>query len=308
MLKLILGQTDLEVSPLLKRRAIALLISRYVRCESKPEHPVLRDEAVSVIGNPWLKRSSWDAWVKNTDEQPDNEAREMVNGWLKRRLIKDFFDVLSEDGNADQRRLKYWLRFETVIEDLWLVLGPAAMQNMSKPYQDLRERAVGRLLSLENSGPSNNNAFIMRMGDWLIVEFGITGNACYVYPCNPAPFVLLGKYVSLYKLKNKNLGERHNHVANGWENNFDQAICPKVGYLPSIAKASSVTPPTDQVAGHKFSFVEQYVKKFAIKTENNTEAGDAFWVLTQKGLHPKIDRDLESWGFTYKEPHGWWKQ
>lgn len=170
----------MKVSELLMRRAIALLVSRYTRCVSKPEHPALRDAAVAIIGNPWLKRTAWDAWVKRASSQPDDEAREMINGWLKRRLITDFFAVLSEDGQVDQRRLKYWLRFETVIEDIWLVLGPDAMWNNSEPYKELRKRSVGRLQRLENAGPSNNNAFIMRIGDWLIVEFGVTGNALRV--------------------------------------------------------------------------------------------------------------------------------
>lgn len=307
LLKLILGQTDLEVSPLLKRRAIALLISRYARCESKPEHPVLRDEAVSVIGNPWLKRSSWDAWVKNLTDKPDEEAREMVNGWLKRRLITDFFAVFSEDGQADQRRLNYWLRFEPAIEDLWLALGPDAMRNRSQPYRELRERSVGRLLRLDNSGPSNNNAFIMRIGNCLIVEFGITGNACYLYHLQPVPFDLNASSIHLSALKNKKLGVPHNHVAIGWEKNFDQAICPKVGYRPSFSNAPAPQPSIPQVVGHNFSYVDQYVKKFAIRTENNMGAGGAFWVLTQKGKHPEIDHNLESWGFKYKPERGWWK-
>lgn len=306
LLEIVQGQSSVAVSELLKRRAIAMLVSRYTRCASKPEHPELRDAAVTIIGNPWLKRTAWDAWVKNYSEQPDVEAREMINGWLKRRLITDFFAVLSEDGCADQRRLNYWLRFEPAIEDLWLALGPDAMNNRSKPYKDLRERSVGRLLSLENAGSANNNAFIMRMGDWLVVEFGLTGNACYFYPLNPAPFVLQGESISLNRLKNKSLGEQHNHVVHGWENNFDQAICPKLGYQPQ-----GVLPPRE--AKHKgrrdlFYHVKTYVKSLAIPTEDSRVAGGAFWVLTQKGLHPEVDRNLDSWGFKYKENRGWWKQ
>lgn len=308
LLKVAQGQTSVAVSDILKRRAIAVLVSRYARCASKPEQPTLRDAAVSIIGNPWLKRVAWDAWVKKSEGLPDDEAREMVNGWLKRRLITDFFAVLSEDGRADQRRLKYWLRFETVIEDLWLALGPDAMRNMSKPYQELRERAVGRLLSLENSSPSNNNAFIMRMGDWLIVEFGITGNACYVYPLNPPPFVLQGKAVSLYKLKNRNLGEPHNHIANGWERNFDQAICSKVGYQPQGVIPPRAVQHTVNNDSHNLSYVEQYVKKFLLRTEDHRGSGGAFWVHTQKGDHPEVDRNLESWKFKYKQGRGWWRE
>lgn len=324
LLKLVQGQTEVRISDLLKRRSVAILVSRYARCTSKPEQPALRDAAVSIIGNPWLKKTQWDAWVKMSDGQPDDEARKMVNGWLKQRLITDFFDVLSEDGRADQRRLKYWLRFEPAIEDLWLVLGPDAMRNWSQPYRELRERAIGRLLQLENPGPSNNNAFIMRMGDWLIVEFGITGNACYVYPLSPSPFVLQGKSVSLYKLKNKKLGESHNHVANGWESNFDQAICPKVGYRPGkgastithhvepFGSSRASTSNSSRSAAFNKGFNEtefwNQIKSYSLPTEDYRREHRGLWVNIEQSRYPMIDQWLESLGFKYKQGRGWWRE
>lgn len=312
LLTLVQGKTAVRVSDLLKHRAIAVLISRYTRCTNKPEQPEMRDAAVSIIGNPWLKRTAWDAWVKNSNDQPDNEARELVNGWLTRQLITDFFELLSLDGQADDRRLKYWLRFVPMIEGTpWLALGPDAMRNNSQPYRDLRERAKGRLLRLDNPGASGNNAFIMEIGKWLIVEFGVTGNACYVYPATPMPFSLGGVAISLHELKDKNLGEslRHADGHNSWENNFDQAICPKIGYPASTASKQATQSRTARAdVSDNFLYVEQYVKKFSIRSVDSRVAGGAFWVLTQKGLHPEVDRNLESWGFKYKENRGWWKQ
>ena len=61
--------------------------------------------------------------------KPDDEAREMILGWLRRRLIKDFFELLSEDRAAEPRRLNYWLRFEPAIEDMWFVLGSQARRS-----------------------------------------------------------------------------------------------------------------------------------------------------------------------------------
>jgi len=306
LLKLVLGQTEMKVSDLLKRRAIALLISRYARCVGKPEQPALRDAAVAVIGNPWLKRTTWDAWVKIAREQPDDEAREMVNGWLTRQLITDFFELLSADGQADQRRLNYWLRFVPMIEGTpWLALGPDARHNNNQPYRELRERAKGRLLRLDNPGASSNNAFIMKIGEWLIVEFGVTGHACYVYPATLVPFSLGGVAISLHELKDRSRGDwlRHKDGLNSWESTFDQAICSKVGYHPQ-----GVVQHIANNDSHNFSYVEQYVKKFSLRTENNRVTGGAFWVLTQMGKHPEVDRNLESWGFKYKENRGWWKQ
>lgn len=317
LLKIAQGQAGVSVSELLKRRAIALLVSRYARCQSKPEHPVLRDAAVTIIGNPWLKRTTWDAWVKNDSDQPDVEAREMVNGWLKQRLITDFFAVLSEDGQADERRLKYWLRFEPAIEDLWLVLGPDAMKNKGKPYRDLRERANGRLLSLENGGSSSNNAFIMRMGNWLIVEFGLTGNACYVYPLTPTPFSLEGKSVTLSKLKNKCVGEHYNHVIHGWESNFDQVLCPKIGHWPGwktyhntnfADNRKSSSPHTTFNKGFDETEFWNRIKRYSVPTEDSRRKGGALWVNIEQSRYPMIDQWLESLDFKYKSGRGWWRE
>jgi hypothetical protein len=310
LLRLVLGQTEVKVSDLLKLRAIALLISRYARCVSKPEQPVLRDAAVSIIGNPWLKRTSWDTWVNNRDGQPDDEAREMVNGWLTRQLITDFFELLSADGQADQRRLNYWLRFVPVIEGTpWLALGPDAWRNMTQPYRELRERAKGCLLRLVNPGSSGNNAFIMKMNDWLVVEFGMTGHACYVYPATPMPFSLGDAAISLHDLKDRNRADwlTHNDGNVSWEGKFDEAICPKVGLPAATASRPNTKPSTAHTSSHNLLYVEQYVKKFSIQSENDRANGGAFWVLTQKGKNPTVDWMLESWGFKYKENRGWWK-
>lgn len=311
LLKIAQGQAGVSVSELLKRRAIAMLVSRYARCANKPEHPVLRDAAVTIIGNPWLKRTTWDAWVKNYSDQPDVDAREMVNGWLTRQLITDFFELLSADGQTDERRLNYWLRFVPAIEGTpWLALGPDAMRNNSKPYRDLRNRAEGHLLRLENAGSSSNNAFIMKIGKKLIVEFSVTGNACYVYPAKPVPFSLEGMAIALSDLKDKDLADRLSHQDGRipWESSFDQAICKKVGYQPQDVIPTREAKNIAKNDGHNLSYVVSYVKRFSLQTEDRRHSGGAFWVYTNKGNSPEVDRNLESWGFKYKSGRGWWKE
>lgn len=311
LLKIAQGQAGVAVSELLKRRAIAMLVSRYARCASKPEHPVLRDAAVAIIGNPWLKRTTWDAWVKSHNDKPDVEAREMVNGWLTRQLITDFFELLSADGQTDERRLNYWLRFVPAIEGTpWLALGPDAMRNNSKPYRDLRDRAKGRLLRLENAGASSNNAFIMKIGKKMIVEFSVTGNACYVYPAKPVPFSLEGMAIALSDLKDKDRAVRLSHQDGriSWESNFDQAICKEVGYQPQDVITTREAKNIAKNDGHNLSYVENYVKRFSLQTEDRRHSGGAFWVYTNEENSPEVDRNLESWGFKYKSGRGWWKE
>lgn len=322
LLKIVQGQTDATVSEILKRRSIAILVSRYARCANKPEHPEMRDSAVAIIGNPWLKKTQWDAWAKKPDGQPDNEAREMVNGWLKRRLITDFFAVLGEDGRADQRRLNYWLRFEPAIDDLWLALGPDASSNRSQPFQDLRERAKGRLLRLENPGASNNNAFIMKMGEWLIVEFGVKGNACYVYPATPMPFSLGDTAISLHDLKNRNRGDSYRHADGhkSWEHNFDQAICPKIGYWPSKGNHNTRqsinsllgSPHPYRVPSSDQEFDEDKLfdlaGEYSLQIEDHRSRGGALWVKIEKERNLKVDQWLQKWGFQYRQGRGWWRE
>lgn len=234
----------IRLSSGLKTRCVAALVSRYSRCPDRPEHMALRDASVAIVGNPWLRRASWDASVIDEAGKPDNAAREMVNGWLKRRLISDFFELLSADGAGDTRRLEYWLRFEPYIEDMWFALGTDAQYARGESFNDFRQRARGRLLDLEGT-TADNNAFVMRIGEHLAVEFGAKGNAFYMFRWGALPPRLeklltsgLAKpSVAIALLKwTQNAGRLIHMDSAGkgasWEQKFDQAICPLVGRRP----------------------------------------------------------------------------
>ncbi|MEQ5837941.1 EH signature domain-containing protein [Paraburkholderia acidicola] len=60
-------------------------------------------------------------------DKADDQAREMVFFWLKERLVADFFELLSVDGINDKRRVAYWLRFVSFVEDMWFALGSSAV-------------------------------------------------------------------------------------------------------------------------------------------------------------------------------------
>ena len=98
LLGLLSGASNLVIPEPVVIRSLAKIIIRYSKCDDKEVHERLRDLAVSKIGNPWLRRDAWQGHVAN------EQAREMINGWLKRRLITDFFGILSEDNSADSRR------------------------------------------------------------------------------------------------------------------------------------------------------------------------------------------------------------
>jgi len=318
---------ELKLSDFIKRRAIALLVSRYAKCQDKPEHSRLRDLALEAIGNPWLEKGLWDAWVKNPDGAPDTEAREMINGWLNRRLITDFFELLSADGRADRRRLDYWLRFVPALtETPWLALGSDAMYNGSQPYKELRERAHGRVLRLDNPGSPGNNAFVMKMGNLVIVEFGLTGNACYVYPISPSPFSLGGVAISMSDLKNPLRADRllHNDGILSWESKFDEIICPRINFRPGNERArirrhessqaslraintnqNQQVQPIPDFDETKFN---EFIKKYSLYSIDKRHIGGALWVQFEHSQDSEIADGLRNMGFTYRPGRGWWRE
>ncbi len=104
VLSVIFCTPELRISQRLAARCVGMLVSRYARCTSRLECTALRDAAITSIGNPWLRRQAWDAYVRDAAGNPDAAARELILGWLRRELIKDFFELLSEDRAAEPRR------------------------------------------------------------------------------------------------------------------------------------------------------------------------------------------------------------
>jgi hypothetical protein len=225
VLKLASGRAELKLAALLCTRATALTIGRYARCTDKPEHLDLRDTCLTRIGNPWVERTAWDAHVQ------DEQARQMVEGWIKRRLIKDFFELLAHDGGADLRRLEYWLKWEPQITDMWFVLGSDARHNPSKPFEELRQRMAGRRRSLDDPN-GQNNAFVMRIGPLLVIEFGVTGNACYAFAAADFKGDLDKPLLSIHVLKQKSAATRLSHMSS-WESRFDYELKRLLQSVPS---------------------------------------------------------------------------
>lgn len=299
------GKSGIIKSEYVESKCIGLLVSRYAKLPEKKEHIQLRDAAIRSIGNPWLKRTAWDSYVVNSDGQPDNEAREMVNGWIKRRLICDFFELLSEYGASDERRLQYWLELEPNMDDMWFALGSSARLNRSEGFMDFNARAKGRLLNLE-SGTSKNNAFIMKIEKYVAVEFGEPGNACYLFEWRSLPEPVLEKLlsgkdsidISIYQLKDQKMAkDRLVHIDRNeepWEKSFDRVIHPLLKEPPSRS--------------HNFSTIlRDLARKNNIEIRDNRPKNGALWVYTDNS-DPAIVKKLISLGFKYKANKGWWKE
>lgn len=245
LLNLVNGRSDLKLPITLATKATAQTVIRYSNCADKPEHPDLRDTCVHWIGNPWLRRTAWDASVNH------EPARLMVNSWLKQRLIKDFFELLAADGAADLRRLNYWLKWEPQITDMWFVLGTEANSNQSPEFAELRKRMAGRDRVLQDHN-SLNNAFVMRIGPLLVIEFGVTGNACYIFAAAEFMTSLEKKMLRVTELKQRAYATRLSHVSS-WEPRFDYELRRLLQSVPQskgelIASVQPASKPSPSVS------------------------------------------------------------
>lgn len=193
----------IDAHPLLADAALARVLDRYaevVPCEVEPE---LRDASVYRWGNPWL------GWNDKKWTQVADGTRQMVSSWLKLRFIETFFGLLSEDKANDQRRIAFWKGQVENISDMYFALGEAAYSDPRPDFRALHRDMKGRLLKLENGGGARNNAFIMRVGRHVFVEFGEKGNAMFAFDGDALPFDLSWRSVS----GNKTALKHPSHVA-----------------------------------------------------------------------------------------------
>lgn len=307
LLGIAMGRSGVPISESLAVRCVALLVSRYARCHDRPEQPTLRDAAVSIIGNPWLRRTNWDAWVR-LGGKADDQAREMVFFWLKERLIVDFFELLSEDGINDRRRVAYWLRFVPFIDDMWFALGNSASMRKGGKFGEFRERAKGRLLGLEGT-TADNNAFVMRIGAYLAVEFGAGGNAFYLFrwdsispsvneSLNARPGrVIPGVHIGELKNDGHLAKLRHGDspvALKSWEQKFDDKLTRLIGKNPDIRPAC--VPE-----------LEVLVADGRVKVNDLRAAGGALWVHeAERSSH--LAKKLEAMDFAFRPNRGWFKE
>ncbi|MBM7406248.1 MULTISPECIES: EH signature domain-containing protein [Sphingomonas] len=229
---------------LLADGALVRVLDRWARCRPLEVEAELRDLSVARWGNPWLERNDTQ-WTR-----VEAETRQMVSSWLKLSLIEKFFSLLSEDKLNDQRRVAFWKRYVDRIDDMHFALGEAAYTSPSADFRALRKAMAGKLLRLDNGGVARNNAFIMRLGGHVVVEFGEHGNAMYAFDAASAPFDLRRPSISGNRtaLKHPSHVARITHTDGGerWERKFERRLAEvlgRAGKAPTAA-LSTVSSPT----------------------------------------------------------------
>lgn len=286
---------------------LAKLLDRYANTQPLILHPELRNFAVAHWKNPWLpiNRDRW-ALVSET-------ARKMVTDWLKLDLIQSFFELLSADGSNDTRRLDFWIRYVDQITDMYFALGRYAMQNQDTSFVTLRNKMAGRLLKLSGTG-RENNAFIMTIGDTVFVEFGMQGNAAYVYSLEEIPFELDGvRDTNLKTLKDIEVGNRLYHKDNihgydRWEQRFNAHLYQQFGIR--VSKAGEIPEPWQSGSYYtnwNETNIRTFCQAFRLDMEDARLFGGYLWIQTNDQT-PIINQQLRAWGFAYRPGRGWFRK
>lgn len=169
----------------------------------------------------------------------------MVTEWLKLEFIEAFFTLLAEEKSGDSRRLAFWKRYVHAIEDIHFGLGSDARNSKAPDFVALRKKMNGLIVPL-NDPIGSNNAFIMRMGRVVIVEFSGYSNACYGYDANePLPFQYDRPVVMPVNAKNslkrstRKLWLQHKDGTHGrkWEEKFEETLANDYKIRPRIVAA-----------------------------------------------------------------------
>jgi hypothetical protein len=318
----------LSRTPVLRDRGMTMLLDRYAQSENPPLHQDLRDCAVRWWHNPWLPRS------KATWGAVSPPARQMVADWLKLEFIETFFTLLAEEGTADQRRLDFWKRYVRAIDTVQFALGSDARASRDRDFVALRRKMDGSTVELRDVVGSNN-AFIMTMGEVVLVEFSGRANALYGYDRESGvPFKLSAPVVSAkdasnsLKSSHRQLWMKHADGIHGWqrwEDMFEATIRKHYRIEPTArteaARLTVSAPPRRQQpdvkeeplvtaasgsTGSEIEALARLAKTFGCLIEDNRKRGGSLWVLSP-AWNAALDRLLRSQGFTYRTGKGWWK-
>lgn len=313
----------LSANQVLRDRGMVLVLDRYATVPGHALHQGMRDKAVAWWGNPWLPSHETE-WGGVTQT-----ARTMVADWLKLEFIETFFTKLAEDGLGDPRRMNFWKRYVKSINHIEFALGSTARNSRERDMSVLRDKMKGLLRALDANG--TNNAFIMRMGPLVAVEFSGLGNAFYGYDARQSiPFdttkLLRLEVNGPNSLKHKGIKNllwmSHQdgiHNWDKWEDMFAATLRSEYGIEPSapaprVVRATPAATPTPPPASQPSSTPQQYsrpalqkfAREFGLEVDDKTSVGGSLWVRTD-ATNEYINAVLTRWNFHHKPGKGWWK-
>lgn len=155
------------------------IVSKIIIQANKPEFTALQDKvkhlAFNFIGDP-ENRSAWADFNNATEKEKSDliNARKILNEWITRQFINVFFNVCIND----ERRKRFWLKYAPQISS-FKVYGPSFTKTLLKRDKRIAEYLEARFTTVYSN--RDVSAFILYIGDYMIIEFSNEGFACCAY-------------------------------------------------------------------------------------------------------------------------------
>ncbi len=245
----------------------------------------------------------------------------MVLGWVNEANLRLFFQLLKQRGVADKNRLDFWLKYINQVSWTKLVLGDdthkyfSHNKEMAKIFENEKE-SFSRL-----NGESSLDAFIMKIGNYLIVEFSTEGG-CYIYKDGENSFNpeanILSASTSHGGLKEKRKWTGSPDIVHkpGWQsraeskllglsifpdfdNNVQNLIQPK--FINDFSSPSLEVNIIEKACKD----AEKLARSCGIRTENLLYKHGSYWVYFDRETGPVANK-LKELGFIFKAGKGWW--
>ena len=180
------------------------LISKLIIQANQPQFASIQDEvkllAFNYIGDP-NNSSNWMPMGNFSPKECEELllAKNILNEWLTRQFINVFFNECIND----ERRKRFWLKYVANITS-FKVYGSSLTKNILKNNESIAEFLDVRFEVV--SSKVNVSAFLLFMGNHMIIEFSNDGYACCAYKIGSVNTPVLNRQLnSIDSLRNSSL-------------------------------------------------------------------------------------------------------
>ena len=180
------------------------IVSKFIIQANKPENAALQDKvkylAFKFIGDSENK-GVWAEFYNATEKEKSDliNARKILNEWITRQFINVFFNVCLND----ERRKRFWLNYAPQISS-FKVYGPSFTKTRLKRDERIAEYLDARFTTVYSN--RDVSAFILYIGEYMIIEFSNEGFACCAYKMSsPNRPLLNNKLNNVEDLRNSSL-------------------------------------------------------------------------------------------------------
>jgi hypothetical protein len=155
---------------------LTLLLKKAELFDNQDFRDLLKEVAFRLIGDP-ENDAYWSPWDGASIQQAQQlkEAQAILNGWIIQQFINIFFDSLAMDSD----RKHFWSKYLKHIRR-FKIFGQEYMRSRLKLDQRIAPFLDTRFGLLE--GNSDQNALVMMVKDFYLIEFSYSGSAFYAYP------------------------------------------------------------------------------------------------------------------------------